>query len=1805
MMLRIPHLSDVEQNDSYSYVRRSAHYQQRVSQHLHLQREHIIASIRATEALIAATIGLQYAKLHPNYLLLIEGQKANQRQLLANCLGIFCRVRMRNLLQLVFGVWKILLVVQASKARLPQYARIVSCHLIARWRDEVHVKKLRKWVIKWRRGVSLLIFLERYRRVIALQTLYRTWRDRRKLVRMHLVKPYLGVLSDIYLAPTRNVLFAIPEIIRNERRLIWAAATRIQTKFRSWIASRDYFYRLRMLVLIQSVCRMFPIYRKFKRLKATTIKCQAWARRTVKLKQYRRLKRCTIIVQKYVRRYLSTLFKWRQWSRAWAVDGLPIAAAITIQCRWRIHKARKVTQSKVFHIRLLQYSALVIQRSYFRYRRAFHTFFLMCALRRRGEEDLQLERLATSMGKTHASRTLVRFYRQRFQERIVVFVLKVQSWFRGRRAHFYVCMKRREKWANRKLRHWMRCTVLRRHRCARTIQRCWWSCKKGRLMRHLWGRAALSDAETLRAIDEQQYWAAVKMQAYVKGVWDRRYVRRLRAALVIQKYARFYFGLKRWRRWKLFQIRKKVTSFLDRLFKKVLARRTEDICQLHATMLRKPQAWIRGYLIRAVFRRAREYAYTAGMAALRIQRCWRTAGVVSKAVEEMMALRRRHFNPFKRFSSPHAVLLEMSRLCSSYYSPSDPRVGLKLSGFLHRLGLIELLEMFPKKRFAYPSDLKSLDVDKMAELYSAWRMKVDHAVKGAGGKKNNPSRRLPNEKPPLDKLRQLVDLTRLPYPPKTAAAKEKLRSLMAVPEYYSPSGAAEMVRAAFAKKFGKTLSTKADKIAMEMVEASFGQFNNYRTIGLVLTRPLMLRAISRSSDPNAVLETWSKGLEERQGAADEKKWDQLRTAKGAEILQYAVDRMDALMPSGVLKGLLSTANAYLLAYKRKIGFLRKKLSSSTRSDTSNKLKPTEPPVRSNLTAANADTLPSLAASLQDLHYLGSLQDLELELNVSVCKVFDAALVPLLLLSCAVQQLKSAWRSKALRRDQRAQQLSAFLSTTTAQYKRDRSLNKVKHQWEKSRRLQLMQKKLSLLLEAVLQRRRAIEYSLSFVPRSGWVSEEDHYGNTYWLMDDPKAKYEPVHEMPVYSYQQWLRVLQIQVVARKYLLKLAVIRQQRWEEEQLEIERIAALLEEEKRNNRKLLSVHCSVGSYALAATRGRVAGPSKVGLKLRGASAEGSSTVEEFLPWKFRFDTDFRFSHGAWVLFQSAPKDSSPVYEVAVMFRLNEKEGVCDVRNVKGQCFRRVKLRRISQMPLDVGTRVESRYQSRKLFYRSRVIHIDTNSDILPIYTVKYDDGEVEQGLRRDSIRPTADALQEFLQGRRENLPNALKRRDRIQHFAKIRRQRLQSHPPSDAMVSIGGLTPVVQRAPLLAIGDGSGEDKEEVSEGAVVALGGGSDESLVERTFVKIGLRYTRLSLMYNWEAIMDDRYSSSEPAYFMHSLTNEISEESPMYASMHVHMAYRIQLAWLSYKARKMVRRRAMSLNLMDLATSSVREASKVGFIGFELEGVTTLQMLRRAGFWELAETIEEHYKASKLNVQSLTIEEVARTAKDDYEQQLGVGQSVLVKALKEFQTWWGRVSNAEKQKKLSFFNYYAHPDDPRSIRDCIRDSEETLFKKFSRVLKTGASRTRTAVQVVVGESLFPHTHQQVDAYLKKYGDKPELARVSLLLLHDGSARCMHGVHHHHHHRRRAICLLACLSPQDCVHELVSKPTTHTWAEERQVLRIYKNTTRLVRAVLGTLRIERLYRMVCRAEQHSDKLLLQETTVQVDKGTKRAQCR
>lgn len=89
--------------------------------------------------------------------------------------------------------------------------------------------------------------------------------------------------------------------------------------------------------------------------------------------------------------------------------------------------------------------------------------------------------------------------------------------------------------------------------------------------------------------------------------------------------------------------------------------------------------------------------------------------------------------------------------------------------------------------------------------------------------------------------------------------------------------------------------------------------------------------------------------------------------------------------------------------------------------------------------------------------------------------------------------------------------------------------------------------------------------------------------------------------------------------------------------------------------------------------------------------------------------------------------------------------------------------------------------------------------------------------------------------------------------------------------------------------------------------------------------------------------------------------------------------------------------------------------------------------------------------------------------------------------------------------------------------------------------------------------------------------------------------------------VCIYVCiytnstltLPLQDSVFELVNKHTTHTWVEERVVLRHYRVCCRLIRAVLGNLRLKGLRAQVVKAEKRAD-LIMQ--TVPTD--TRRVLC-
>ena len=97
-----------------------------------------------------------------------------------------------------------------------------------------------------------------------------------------------------------------------------------------------------------------------------------------------------------------------------------------------------------------------------------------------------------------------------------------------------------------------------------------------------------------------------------------------------------------------------------------------------------------------------------------------------------------------------------------------------------------------------------------------------------------------------------------------------------------------------------------------------------------------------------------------------------------------------------------------------------------------------------------------------------------------------------------------------------------------------------------------------------------------------------------------------------------------------------------------------------------------------------------------------------------------------------------------------------------------------------------------------------------------------------------------------------------------------------------------------------------------------------------------------------------------------------------------------------------------------------------------------------------------------------------------------------LSTLQAWWQKAAPGARKTALMLFNYYEDPSDPRTIRQCIRDSEEYITNKFIKAFPSNASRMKAVCTRIV-KSLYPLSRRQLDSYLKKYTDRAELARVS----------------------------------------------------------------------------------------------------------------
>ena len=582
-------------NDGQSPTKSSVDSLENYEVSLKSQKNNLKKEVSVMQKILNDTVKLQYSSLPNHYLVKIEGEGSRYRQLLQMLTITFCKEKRRNLLTVAMGTWKINLIVKKSENDRKLYYHKAASVLSLQWSVKFRKVFLKHIIKKWGSKIVYIIYKERNKAAILIQTTYRWFRDRKNLILTQRLYPYSGPLSNIELGRYRpKVKFYIPRFVRDNRRTYWVTAIIIQSMQRCAVQYRlyqDWRYKIRLL---QSICRMWPILVYYRRLKAATIKSQAWARRTIAVRKYTFTYRCVIILQKYVRRYICIMQKLRKFDAIWKKTEAYLKVPILLQCRRRIRKAKaKILRIQKYRERKL-WATLLVQRNWYRVKEAYATFVLMSAYRAREIEDERLEKLATTMGRYKCARTIQRAYKDRFFRVLVSSAVKVQCWYRKTQGRSSVTRLRLEKWASRKLHHWARGMMKYKHAQARKIQNLWWNCHPGNRIKHLWHRAGVRDRIFDLEDREKILKAASRIQARVRGITARTWTTRHKAAITIQRPLKFYLARQRWKHWKRNAIRAGVRKFVSQLLDRSVKDVKTQILTLHSRMMIKPQSLVRG-----------------------------------------------------------------------------------------------------------------------------------------------------------------------------------------------------------------------------------------------------------------------------------------------------------------------------------------------------------------------------------------------------------------------------------------------------------------------------------------------------------------------------------------------------------------------------------------------------------------------------------------------------------------------------------------------------------------------------------------------------------------------------------------------------------------------------------------------------------------------------------------------------------------------------------------------------------------------------------------------------------------------------------------------------------------------------------------------------------------------------------------------------------------------------------------------------------------------------------------------------------
>ena len=597
---------------------------------------------------IDSSIHLQQSALPLSFLFTVEGGADFCRIRLVEAFNNWIKGFESSQMTVAMAYWKMLVDTQKRKEMQAVYRTQAGSRKLKVILLEIDLRVFRHAFDRWNKRVGYLIYAERDAAVTKIQGQMYRYHAIVRFIALHDAKPIGGPLMDIFMAPRRPGLpFSIYPRVRTERRQFWTASILIQTRYRM-IIQRNLFLNFKAAaVLAQSVWQMYVCRREYMRLRYHSIILEAMARAVVKKWQYKRFWKASFVLQRIYRGHLArSRFLVLQKAYRRRIEHR-LSMPSRIQRPFRSMRARRVLASRMLAKQERFDAAVRLQCFWYSLQNEFPRFVLLGVLRETDRLDAEFDKDIKKRGKVVNAKKIQRRYREHVDFKQQTASVRIQCMARNAAGSNLVDHLRKERWANRKLRHWVRGTMKRRNKASRRIAFAWYHGKAGRFLQHL---VTMNDrAEQRENYERRQQlnFAATVLQAVVHGVWTRRIIVRTRFAIKIEKVVRGFMGRREALR-RITQLRHKVvTAFLARMLKEGEMKeiyRVKMLKKYSATFISK--VW-RGFSLRLRNWRRREVLRTRNEAATTLQRKYRKMLEVKRARIKLLWMARQVSNPFK------------------------------------------------------------------------------------------------------------------------------------------------------------------------------------------------------------------------------------------------------------------------------------------------------------------------------------------------------------------------------------------------------------------------------------------------------------------------------------------------------------------------------------------------------------------------------------------------------------------------------------------------------------------------------------------------------------------------------------------------------------------------------------------------------------------------------------------------------------------------------------------------------------------------------------------------------------------------------------------------------------------------------------------------------------------------------------------------------------------------------------------------------------------------------------------------------